>query len=144
MKNLMIPAILLVSACAGPEPTQTSSPNEVTSEKCPVISVSDPAMWINAMPGPNNNPTLITNFTATTPTPGYAFDLNVLEVKESAPPQYVFDLITTPPEGNVIQVLHEAEVRIEIANFAYDEIASATVKCGGSELFSVESVETAH
>lgn len=96
------------------------------------------------MPGPNNNPTLITSFNVTAPTPGYEFALKEVLVKESYPPQYVFDLVVIPPNDLVTQVETETEVRLETPNFAYDKVASATVNCGKTTFFHVDSVETVY
>lgn len=146
MKNMILPLAVLVSACSGnvETPADLPPPNQNGSLFCPVHSARDVQMWINAMPGPNDNPTLLTTFTATAPTPGYTFDLRVLEVRESFPPQYVFELVSTPPEGITTQVETPTDVRIEIPNFAYDQIALAIVKCGENVLFTMDSIETVY
>lgn len=146
MKYFILAAALLGTACSSKEQTSASS---TQSEKlvevvCPVHSASDISMWINAMPGPNDNPTLMSRFKVVAPSPEYGFSLEILEVKESYPPQYVFELTATPPDGVVAQVETITQVAIDIPNFAYDTIASATVKCGETILFAVESVETAY
>ena len=146
MKYLILTAALLGGACSSSDqaPAASTQPEQLVKIGCPVHSASDISMWINAMPGPNDNPTLMTRFRVIAPTPGYEFSLEVLEIKESYPPHYVFGLTATPPEGIVAQVETYTDVAIEIPNFAYDTIASATVKCGESTLFAVESVETAY
>ena len=96
------------------------------------------------MPGPNSNPTLIAQFKIIAPTPGYTFDLKILEVAESMPPHYVFGLVASPPDGMVTQVETETNVRIEMPDFDYAQIASATVKCGDDTLFRLDEVETAY
>jgi len=146
MKYLTTAALLLVSACSGngTEPIDNQQPPQVTAGDCPVHSATDVNMWINAMPGPNDNPTLLTTFKVTAPTPGYEFGLKVLEERESFPPQYVFELVTRPPDGITTQVETETDVRIELPKFPYDQVASATVKCAGNTLFTTDSIETAY
>lgn len=146
MKFTQLAFLVFIAACenTAQDPVPAPQPDTPTTASCPIHSPKDVQMWINAMPGPGATPTLIVNFKVTAATPGYNFDLKVLEVSESIPPQYVFDLAVTPPQGVVMQVETETDVRIEIANFDYAEIASATVKCGDSTLFTVDVVETAY
>lgn len=146
MKYLIAGAALLASACSSgtPAPENPTTPVTAPVSNCLLHSPSDVQMWINAMPGPNDNPTLLSTFKITAPTPGYAFDLQVLEVRESFPPQYVFELVATPPGGIVTQVETVEEVRLELPKFDYETIASAMVKCGKTTLFTVESVDTVY
>ena len=146
MKYLISSFVLLTVACSGsiPAPAETPQQSSEISTECAVHSATDVQMWINAMPGPNDNPTLLTTFKVTTSTPGYTFALEELQVRESYPPQYVFGLITRPPDGIVTQVETVTDVRLEIPNFAYDQIASASVNCGNTTLFTVDAVETVY
>ena len=146
MKIPVLALALLMASCTG---TEIPGPAPVVSDgpamsACNLHSPRDIAMWINAMPGPGASPTLISTFKAVAPTPGYTYKLEVREVKESYPPQYVFSLVATPPSGIVTQVETEMDIRVEIPNFEYTEIASATVLCAGKPLFSLESVQTAY
>lgn len=146
MKQMIFAAALFSAACNGSISTDTDpvTDNETAASDCRIHSPKDVTMWINAMPGPNATPTLIATFSATAPTPGYTFALKTLEVRESYPPQYVFDLVATPPAGIVSQVETETDIWVEIQDFADSEIASATVMCGGTPLFELDSVETAY
>lgn len=146
MKHLFLPLILFSGACSETTGASTPTPKEPSSAmtKCLAHSPNDVAMWINAMPGANDNPTLIAMFKVTAPTPGYRFDFKILEVKESEPPQYVFDLVSFPPTGIVTEVETETDVRIEIPGFDHAKIAAATVMCDGKVLFELDEVETAY
>ena len=146
MRYLIAACGLLLAACSSSVDAPAEEPVADDNEpsECLVHSASDVQMWINAMPGPNNNPTLFAKFKVTAPTPGYTFALKELLVKESYPPQYVFELIATPPDGIVAQVETVTDVALEIPNFAYDTIASASVECGKTTLFHTDSIETAY
>jgi len=147
MKNLAIALTLSIAACTGDIPEQGTPPSASDSPKqtkCLVRSPENIQMWINAMPGPNSSTDLIAEFTVTAPTPGYTFDMKVLEVMERMPPQYVFEFIAQAPDGIVTQVETKTDVRIELADFEYSENAAATVKCGDSTLFYLDKVETAY
>jgi len=145
MRYFILP-FLILTACKtdGPKGGPNPGPETPVMSECLIHSPKNVQMWINAMPGPESSPALIATFSVTAPTPGYEFELKVLDVMESYPPQYVFSLIATPPSGIVLQVETETDVRVEIPDFDYEQIASATVKCGDSTLFTVEKVETAY
>ena len=146
MKYAALTLSLFIISCSGgaPAPAADTVQKGTQMTNCLLHSPKDIQMWINAMPGAGTNPTLIGQFKITAPTPGYSFELKVLEVQESFPPRYVFDLVATPPNGIVTEVETETDVRVEIPNFEYSEIASATVECSGETLFSLDEVETAY
>ncbi len=112
-----------------------------------VCALRDPTniqVWINAMPGMNDNPTLIVQFKAVAPTPGYSFDLKHIETMESMPPIFVYELIATAPSEPVTQAEIEADVRIEVPKLEYSELAGLEIMCGGEPFISLDEVETAH
>lgn len=82
-------------------------------------------------------------FNVTAPTPGYKFDGKVATVRESAPPQFVVELIPTAPKNIVAQVLTETEVHLTMSAKGYKEIASVDIMCGGELLIS-GNVETVY
>lgn len=105
---------------------------------CNILGADDLQLWIDAMPGPGS-PRMIINFTATTPTPGYAVEGKVATIKERMPPIYVIDLTTTPPDGIVAQVVTKSEVKLAIP-IAYDTTSSVEILCDGKILFEVDEV----
>ena len=132
---LLIPAIALAAgACQTmPAPMPTS---------CPIVSSSDWQAWVNAMPGPNSRPTLITTGKATVPTGGYAFRWGSPRVMESYPVQVSVELIPVPPAGPASQALVTHDVRGEWP--MSPPVGAFTVTCGGRVLGRVSPVETAH
>ena len=146
MKYVLGASAFLLTACAVTDPPETdpSSQEKNLHSDCPVHSPTDVQMWINAKPGPNDNPTLIATLKVTAPTPGYSFSLDEVLVKESFPPHYVFELVVTPPGNIYTQVETITDIRLEIPNFDYETIASAAVRCGKTTLFEIDPVETVY
>ena len=138
--------VLILAACE--EYSHRADPiiqsGDPVTMSCPVKDPRNVNIWINAMPGMNDNPTLIAEFTVTAPTPGYSFDLELSTVQESMPPTYIYDLVATPPAEPVIQVETEVEVRIEKPRLDYKELLGLEIMCGGTSLIRLDEVVTAH
>ena len=109
---------------------------------CPIISSSDWAAWVNAMPGPNARPTLIVTGKAIVPTGGYRFQWSAPLVAESHPVQVTVELKPVPPSGMATQAIVTHEIRGEWPS--EHQVGSVRIVCGGRQLAAISPVETAH
>lgn len=109
---------------------------------CPVTGSSDWRAWINAMPGPNAQPTLIVTGKVTAPTAGYHFAWGDPVVMESYPVQVALELRAHPPAGPAAQVVTTYDVRGQWP--MSPPVGSVTVRCGDMVLARISPVETAH
>ena len=109
---------------------------------CPITGSSDWRAWINAMPGPGAQPTLIVTGKVTAPTAGYRFDWGDPMVMESYPVQVALQLRAYPPAGPAAQVVTTYDVRGEWP--MSPPVGSVTVRCGDMALARISPVETAH
>jgi hypothetical protein len=132
-KLLMSAAALALTSCQ-------TTPGPM-SRSCLAVSSSDWQAWVNAMPGPNAQPKLITTGKVTVPTGGYTYRWGSLRVAESYPVQVFVQLILIPPNGPATQALETIDVRGEW--LASPPIGSFTVTCGDMTLGRVSPVETA-
>ena len=133
-KLLFIPALALTAAaCQALPPPATGA--------CPILSSSDWNAWVNAMPGPNMQPRLITTGRVTVPTGGYSFRWGDPRVMESYPVQVSVELIPVRPAGPATQALVTHDVRGEWP--MQPPVGSFSVTCGGRVLARVSPVETA-
>ena len=135
-KLLFIAAGAVLASC------QTVPQGPAGSPACPIISASDWAAWVNAMPGPGSRPTLIATGKVTVPTGGYTFAWRDLRIMESHPVQVVAELAAIPPPGPATQALETHDVRGE---WPIDPpVGSLTVRCGDREIARIAPVPTAH
>lgn len=151
MKQILLAAAaLFVAGCQpvhyGPYPTQPGpqqphSPYPPQSNACPIVRSSDWAAWVNAMPGPNAQPTLIVTGKVTVPTGGYRFAWRDLRVMESYPVQVSVELEPIPPAGPATQALVTHDVRGQWP--MNPPVGSITIRCGGQTLAVISPVETA-
>lgn len=111
-------------------------------QSCPVVASSDWQAWVNAMPGPNAQPTLIATGRVTVPTGGYTFRWGSPRVMESYPVQVSVPLIAVPPSGAATQAVQTHEVRGEWP--MSPPVGSLTITCGDRILGRVSPVPTAH
>ena len=109
---------------------------------CPIAGSSDWAAWVNAMPGPAAQPTLIITGKVTVPTGGYRFAWGDMRVMESYPVQISVDLHVIPPAGAATQAVVTHDVRGQWP--MSQPVGAVTVRCGGQVLASISPVETAH
>lgn len=129
-----LPAALFVASCA-------TVPVESNPGACPITGSSDWKAWVNAMPGPNAQPTLIVTGKVTTPTGGYTFAWRDLRRMESYPVQIVADLEALPPDGMATQAIDTHDLRGTWAQSP--PVGSVTVTCGNRTLARISPVETA-
>ena len=109
---------------------------------CPVYESRDWQAWINAMPGPNSNPTLHIRGEVDMPTPGWSVELVAGPADRAQPPGLRFRLKTERPGGIVTQVITPTEVRYE-APTPYREIREIIIGCGDRTLVTIDEVTVA-
>lgn len=147
MRSRAPAALLLLAACGPVMPEPAPNPAPVSAGRardCPIIGSSDWAAWINAMPGPpGSRPTLIVTGKVTVPTGGYRLALRLdPAVMESYPPQYSVWLDAVPPDGAATQALVTHEVRGQWP--ATPPVGAVHIRCGGSALTTIGTVETTY
>ncbi|MEJ7777403.1 MAG: hypothetical protein WKF52_08510 [Sphingomicrobium sp.] len=150
MRQTLFPiaAALVVAGCqAAPyrpypsQPYQPHSPYPPQQIGCPIVSSSNWAGWINAMPGPNARPSLIVTGKVTVPTGGYRFAWRDMRVMEGYPVQVSIDLEPVPPTGGATQAIVTHDVRGQWP--MSPPVGSVTIRCGGQTLAVISPVETA-
>lgn len=109
---------------------------------CPIISSQEWNAWVNAMPGPNAQPTLIVTGRVTVPTGGYRFVWRDMRVMESYPVQIVAELEAIPPSGGATQAVVTHEVRGQWP--MNPPVGSLTIQCGGRTLARISPVQNAY
>lgn len=129
------PALIALAACAA-VPAESAP-----AATCPISGSSDWAAWVNAMPGPNMQPTLIVTGRLTAPTGGYDPQLRLEQVAESHPVQAFVRLHPNPPSGPATQAVTSYEVRGEWP--MSPPVGSVTIRCGDELLARISPVETA-
>lgn len=136
-----------LAACAADTTTDTKAgSNEAAVESpdsCPVLDSRDWRAWIDAMPSVDGGkPQLIITGEADLPTPGYAYDWIEGPADRAMPPGQRFELVFTPPDGMVAQVISTEEIRYQ-ADAAYDAYRVIYVSCGDQQLTEITTIITA-
>lgn len=134
-------ACLFLAGCQAVAPPPPLPPH-TAGVACGITGSSDWNAWVNAMPGPNAQPTLIATGKVTVPTGGYRFAWRDLRVMESDPVQVVAELEAIPPQGAATQVVTAEEVRGEWP--ISPPVGALTVRCGDMVIARISPVETAH
>jgi hypothetical protein len=111
------------------------------SADCPIISSSDWAAWIDAMPGPGSHPKLMVTGKVQVPTGGYRLALRLRPVAESHPVQVAIILDVVPPTGPATQaiVTHDVDGSWPVAL----PIGSITIHCGREAIGRIDETVTA-
>ena len=136
-RSFLVPTLLTLSACSA-----APGPPSAARSACPILSSSDWAAWINAMPGPGAKPRLIVTGKVTVPTSGYRIEWADMRVAESYPVQIFADLVVVPPSEAAAQLVSTLDVRGE---WPVDPpVGSVAVQCGDRPLARIAPVETAH
>lgn len=131
------PSALLLAACA---PVNAGSAG---STACGIIGSTGWAAWVNAMPGPNAQPTLIVTGKVTVPSGATLVGWGDMRVMESYPVQVVAELTAVEPEGVAgTPVVVTRDVRGEWP--ISPPVGSLTVRCGDQVLARIAPVATAH
>jgi hypothetical protein len=108
---------------------------------CPIIDSGEWAAWVDAMPGPNNQPRLMISGKVRVPTSGYRAQFSNMRVAESYPVQIFLDLTVTPPSGPATQAITTIDIRGEwpIA----PPVGSITIRCGRQVIGRIDEIVTA-
>ena len=141
MMRLLSIAALALASCHAVPPPQPLVPGLAGSPACPIVGSSDWQAWINAMPGPNAEPTLIVTGKVEVPTGGYRFEWRDLIVMESYPVQIVAGLSPILPTGYVTEAHVTHEVRGEWP--MRPPVGAVTIRCGSRTLGTISPVPTA-
>lgn len=146
-KPLFLATLLLLAACAPPYPAPypppyPPGPPAAEPQHCGIIGSREWVAWVNAMPGPGAQPTLIVTGKADTPTGGYRLAWRDMRVMESYPVQVVVELEAIPPSGPASQAIVTHDVRGQWPS--QQPVGALTVRCGDKVLARISPVETAH
>ena len=117
-------------------------PYPPTQYGCPIVGSQDWTAWVNAMPGPNAQPTLIATGRVTVPTGGYRFAWGDVRVMESYPVQVVAELQVIPPSGAATQAVVTHEMRGQWPMSS--PVGSLEIRCGGQTLARISPVQNAY
>ncbi len=144
--------LFALSGCAQPasspdEGSEAAAPSEEEAAMpdkgdCPVIASRDWTAWVNAMPGPGAEATLIVEGAVDMPTPGYVFSWEAGMADRSAIPTQRLHLTATPPDGMVAQVITTETVRYDGPAIAKN-YSGVMVMCGGELLAEITEIMTA-
>ncbi len=149
MKSSLIPAfaiMIALGACATTEIPVTSEPPAAAApapKACAVIESSDWKAWVNRMPGVGATPTLIVEGQVMLPTPGYVVTLSLGRADRSMTPVQQLILETTPPSGQVMQVLTPQTARIDTPAIGA-KYKAVQIVCGGNVIAEITDVPDAH
>jgi hypothetical protein len=135
MSRLVILATMSLAACrpvAAPSATASGSP---------ILESSEWTAWIDAMPGPNNQPRLMISGKVRVSTGGYRAHFTDMRVAESYPVQIFLDLAVTPPSGPATQALTTIDVRGEWP--VAPPVGAITIRCGGQMIGRIDEIVTA-
>ena len=121
---------------------QQPGPYPPAQDGCPIISSQGWSAWVNSMPGPNAQPSLIVTGRVTVPTGGYRFAWRDMRVMESYPVQIVVELEAIPPYGAATQAVVTQEVRGQWP--MNSPVGSVTIECGGRALARISPVQNAY
>lgn len=136
----IVASSIALSACAPYADEPGTAP---PASDCPVYESRDWQAWINAMPGPNSNPTLHIRGEVDMPTPGWSVELVEGPADRMQPPGLRFRLETERPGGITTQVITPTEVRYAEPT-PYSQIREIIIICGDRTLVTIEDVPTAH
>ena len=138
--------LIVLTACGnGGElagPTNLTETSETMT--CPVSSPRDVNIWIDAMPGPNDNPTLIVEFKVTAPTPGYTFTMGYTSIKKTNSSVAKLRFFARAPTEPIIQVETEFDVHLEMPNFYRQDLDGLEMNCDGETFISLDEVATVY
>jgi hypothetical protein len=131
---------VIILAAMGATACSTAPQASATTAACPLVSSSDWAAWVNAMPG-EGGPRLIVTGKATVPTGGYRFSWSNPRIAESDPVQVSVELQPIAPTGMATEALVTHQVRGQWPS--QKRVGSVRILCAGQQLALISSVETA-
>jgi hypothetical protein len=110
---------------------------EPPMQACPIVSSRDWRAWVNAMPGPNERPTLHLSGTVVAPTAGYRMEFRPhLDERGGYPVEVVATLQPFPPSGPAAQVLTTHDLRWQWP-LESGPVGSVTIECGDRQIAQV-------
>ncbi|WDI32038.1 hypothetical protein PUV54_02390 [Hyphococcus flavus] len=137
-------AFIAAQACSNNVETPDGDlPDAGQPTTCPIVDSRGWKAWVNAMPGPDAQRTLIVMGEVDTPTPGYTFEWSVGVADRSAIPMQRLHLTATPPDGMAAQVITTEEVRYDGPAIA-EQYRAVVVMCGEELLADITDVTVAH
>lgn len=146
MRSLLILAPTLLAACAAAAPP--SDPGQGAGSRptadCIVSGSRDWQAWINAMPGPNDGPTLIVTGTVDTPTGGYQMVLAPKLEQNPADASQVVATIVGKGAGEIAtQAVTAHQVRGDFP-LGQRQVRSVAIRCGNTTLAEIAPLEKAY
>lgn len=136
----------VLGACATTEPAVTPELPAAAApapNACAVIESSDWKAWVNRMPGVGATPTLIVEGQVTLPTPGFTVALKLGRADRSMTPVQQLILETTPPSGQVMQVLTPQTARIDTPAIVA-KYKAVQIVCNGNVIAEITDIPDAH
>ena len=141
--------LLTVTACQpGVSPISVSSDDPVPAQvpfapapDCRIVDSSEWAAWIDAMPGPGKQATLMVSGKLRVRTGGHRVHFSDLRIAESHPVQIFLDLVVTPPSGPATQAITTVDVRGEWP--VPLPVGSVTIRCGRQVIGRIDEIVTA-
>ena len=145
MRSLLLLAPTLLAACAAaapPDPGEGASSGPTAD--CIVSGSRDWQAWINAMPGPNDGPTLIVTGTVDTPTGGYQMVLDPTLRRNPADASQVVATIVGKGAGDIAtQAVTAHQVRGDFP-LGQQQVRSFAIRCGNTTLAEIAPLEKAY
>lgn len=139
-KQWVAPIFLALGACAqwggADEPVNLES-----DAPCPVIDSRGWRAWVDLRPGADAEPTLHVVGEVDLPTPGYRASWRLSFADRAMPPGQHIELLLTPPDGAVPQVVTTELVGYQGAA-QFPDYRAIIVDCGDATLTTITDVET--
>lgn len=141
MRRLLLLSPMLLAACnAAPPPLAQAAP----ASSCNVSGSRDWTAWINAMPGPDRQPTLIVTGTVETPTGGYRIEFNpTLRQNPADRSQLVATLVGSRAGDVATQAVTTHQVRGDFP-LGLQQARSLSIRCGSTVLAEIAPLEKAY
>lgn len=124
-------------------PSQAPYPPSAGAEPCPIRGSGEWRAWINAMPGPNAQPTLNITGKVTVPTGGYTVEFTpYLQDRAGSPSDKIAQVRAIPPAGPATQAImtHDLNWKWPVSG----PISSVTIRCADKTLGHISPVQTAY
>ncbi len=150
--NILSAALLAcVAACgghdAGPSALDEAGPEapltHAAPDGCALIDSRDWTAWVDRMPGPDAQPSLHVTGEIDLPTPGYSIAWQVGPADRMNPPAQFLELVLTPPDGLVAQVVTTEPVHYS-GPAVYPEYRAIRVRCGDSQVADITEISETH
>ncbi len=97
---------------------------------------------VDRMPNPNG-PRLVVTGRIDLPTPGYIATWREGPADRMMPPAQILELVLTPPDGVVAQVVTTMDVRYD-GPARFPTYRAIRVRCGDASLAEITTIQTVH